>query len=207
MKSTQEESGKCKTFIEINQGRQIFISDAHEWISPEKRYDKTEFEVYAGWGQNNKGFKAAIRNVTITSYESYLEPSKKKINLKIIERCSNDGTFDISRQKAIGKIKSITPNMEFSFELKIENMDSCRVDDYNRVLSIGGWFYFDIKKSTEKSKFYVYHAQQNGCQLGCHDDICKQNPITFTNNWQKEFLSKILMTKSCLSNIVFSILF
>ena len=122
---------------------------------------------------------------------------------KIVERWSNDGTYDVSKYAKIGKIKSITPNMEFSFELKIENMDSCEPHmnsmfshcevDYegNWVLFGPAWFNFIIQKSTEASKYYICHWQDNG--LGYHKDICKQNPITFKNNWQKEFLSKILM--------------
>ena len=124
-------------------------------------------------------------------FESYLEPSKKKINLEIKEQWSNHGTFDISTGTEIGKIKSITPNMEFSFELKIENMDLCEVERFNRVLMIWPWFDFGIKKSTEPSKYYIYHVQYNG--LGSHDNIRKQNLLTFPNNWQKEFLFKILM--------------
>ena len=92
----------------------------------------------------------------------------------------------------IGKFKSFTSNMEFSFELKIENMDSIEVDGYIDVLSVWDGFCFGIYKSKEASKFYIRHAQFNGLEV-C-DDICKQSPITFMNNWQKEFLSKILMT-------------
>ena len=108
-----------------------------------------------------------------------------------MERLSNDGTYDLSRPTKIGKIKSITPNMEFSFELKIENMDSSNVDRHNYVLLIGNWFCFQIHKSTEPSKYYIYHVPYNG--LGSHDNIRKQNLLTFPNNWQKEFLFKILM--------------
>ena len=65
--------------------------------------------------------------------------------------------------------------------------------------------HFGIYKSTEKSKFYIRHSQNNG--LGYHNDIRKQYPITFTNNWRKELLLKILMTLSLFANMVFSILF
>ena len=115
---------------------------------------------------------------------------------KIVERWSNDGTYDVSNYTKIGKIKSITPNMEFSFELKIENMDSNIVHWDNEVLWIGGvastWFWFIIKRSTEESKYYIRHVQYNG--LGDHMDICQQNPLSYTNNWQKEFLSKSFLT-------------
>ena len=67
MKNTKQESGKCKTTIQID-GEQIFISDAYEWKHPNS--GKTEFKVYAGsdyW--NDRGLKASIKNITITSYE------------------------------------------------------------------------------------------------------------------------------------------
>ena len=122
-----------------------------------------------------------------------------------MERWSNDGTFDISTETNIGKIQSITSNMEFSFELKIENMDSIEVDGYIRVLRIWDWFFFGIYKSKEASKFYIRHAQFNGLEV-CND-ICKKNPITFTNKWQKEFLSKVLMTYLFFCKYGFSIAF
>ena len=116
------------------------------------------------------------------------------------ERWSNDGTFDMSSGTEIGKIKSITPNMEFSFELKIENMDGCTDSCrdigcwcFKLVLGIGGWFDFNLDNAKEESKFLISHDQKNG--LGYHYDICKQNPITFTKNWQKEFLLKNLDDK------------
>ena len=144
-----------------------------------------------------------------------MEPSKKKINLEIKEQWSNHGTFDISRQTAIGKIKSITRNMDISFELKIENMDSCKVDDLHVVLLISstsknlGWFWFGIKKSSEKSKFYIYHSQSNGLaeQLGTYRYSRQFNPLSYTNNWQKDFLAKISTTIIFNANMVFSILF
>ena len=88
----------------------------------------------------------------------------------------------------IGTFKTITQNMEFSFEMKIQNMDSCRIDGYDFVLRIEGWFDFGIRKSTQESKFYIDHEQENG--LGDHDDIQKQSPISCSNNWKKEFLFK-----------------
>ena len=124
---------------------------------------------------------------------NYLEHYKKNPNSKIIERFSIiaafDGTFNpLSEKRKIGTLKTITQNMEVSFEMKIQNMDLCVVGRYNRVLQIPGWFYFDISKSTEESKFYIYHYQTNG--LGSHYDIPKKGPISFSNSWKKEFLLK-----------------
>ena len=117
-----------------------------------------------------------------------MELCKKNPNSKIIERFSNDGTFDLSKITEIGRFKTITQNMEVSFEMKIPNMDSCDVDGYNYVLLFRGWFVFFIRKSTEESKFYIRHRQENG--LGRHDDIQKKNPISCSNSWKKEFLLK-----------------
>ena len=116
-----------------------------------------------------------------------MERCKKIENSKIIERFYNDGTYDLSQNTTIG---GITQNMEVSFEMRIENMDSCFVDGINFVFWISGWFNFGIKKSTEESKFYISHQQENG--LGRHYNIRIQNPIIYANNWQKEFLSKFL---------------
>ena len=120
-----------------------------------------------------------------------MELCKKKTNSKIIERFSNDGTFDFSEGTKIGTFKTITQNMEVSFEMKIPDMDSCDVGDYNLVLEIGGledWFDFAIRKSTQESKFYINHEQENG--LGRHNDIQEENPISCSNSWKKEFLFK-----------------
>ena len=57
-----------------------------------------------------------------------------------------------------------------------------------RCLLISGWFYFAIRKSTEESKFYINHCQDDG--LGDHDDIQKESPISCSNSWKKEFLLK-----------------
>ena len=118
---------------------------------------------------------------------NYLELCKKNPNSKIIERFSNDGTFDLSVYTGIGTLKTITQNMEFSFEMKIQNMDSCRIGGCNYVLLIGWWLRFGIVNSSEESKFYIRHRQRNG--LGFHD-IQKESPISFSNSWKKEFLFK-----------------
>ena len=125
---------------------------------------------------------------------NYLERCKKIENSKIIERFYNDGTYYLSKYTKIGGIKTITQNMEVSFEMRIENMDLCDVDGYIgvlRIVGVGwsvGWFYFGIKKSSEESKFCIYHKQENG--LGRHDNIRIQKPIIYAKNWQKEFLLK-----------------
>ena len=124
---------------------------------------------------------------------NYLEHYKKNPNSKIIERFSIiaafDGTFNpLSEKRKIGTLKTITQNMEVSFEMKIQNMDECRIGGCNYVLLIPGWFRFDITKSPEESKFHIRHRQMNG--LGDHDDIPKKSPISFSNSWKKEFLFK-----------------
>ena len=65
IKNTKEESGKCKTIIQID-GEQVFISPAYEWEHPES--NGTEWVVDAGWVFNEK-LKASIKNVKITSNE------------------------------------------------------------------------------------------------------------------------------------------
>ena len=66
VKNTKEESGKCKTTIQID-GEQVFISNNYEWKHPNS--NKTEFGVSAGSDYNDRGLKASIKNVKITSYE------------------------------------------------------------------------------------------------------------------------------------------
>ena len=66
MKNTKEESGKCKTTIQID-GEQVFISGSYEWKHPNS--ERTELVVNAGRSWGNKGLKASIKNVKITSYE------------------------------------------------------------------------------------------------------------------------------------------
>ena len=84
--------------------------------------------------------------------------------------------------------------MEFSFEMKIEDLNSVKVDIGKTVLNIGLCFFFSLKKSeSESSKYYINHWQFNG--LGKHDEILKSNPISVSNNWRKEFLEIILKTQ------------
>ena len=85
-------------------------------------------------------------------------------------------------------------DMEVSFEMKIADLGSIGVDGYKRVLGIGGWLDFYLRKSTEKSQYYIGHEQKN--RLGEHDEILKSKPISFSNNWKKEFLEIFLKTQS-----------
>ena len=109
-----------------------------------------------------------------------------KKNAIIKERFSHDDAFDLSKYQRIGIIKKISPNMEFSFEMKVENI----VDSYcyNSVLSIDDWFCFAVVKYTmEESKFYINYRHKNGLEQA----ICGINlddfPNSFSNNWRKEF--------------------
>ena len=139
-----------------------------------------------------------IENEQAQSPKKISKPVQSVACSKILERWFNDGMFNIRTghllptETEIGRITSITPDMEFSFELKIEDMNSCIVDNPYWVLWIPDWFNFNIKKSTEESKFYISHIQDNG--LGKHLNIRQSNQISYANNWQKEFLLKILMT-------------
>ena len=54
----------------------------------------------------------------------------------------NDATYHLSGKTKAGLISAVTPDMEISFELKIENIDSCETDEYECVLWIDPWFYF-----------------------------------------------------------------
>ena len=88
-------------------------------------------------------------------------------------------------------------DMEFSFEMKIQDLGSrtsIQIDGSKTVLCIGYWFNFGLKKLAEESKYYISHWQYNG--LGRHETIQKSNPISFSNIWKKEFLETILKTQS-----------
>ena len=98
--------------------------------------------------------------------------------------------MDLSEDTTIGKIKAITKSMEFSFEMKIEDLNSVKVDTGKTVLDIGFCFFLSLKQSAESSKYYINHWQFNG--LGKHDEILKSNPISVSNHWKKEFLEIIL---------------
>ena len=112
---------------------------------------------------------------------------KKNPSSSIKERFLNDDTFDIGDKTKIGSIRTISPNMEISFELSIQDMDSCNVDYRERVLIIKDYFRFAIRKSAQEARYYIDHEQFNG--LGSHDEIQKSNPISYnSDNWQKEFL-------------------
>ena len=88
--------------------------------------------------------------------------------------------------------------MEVSFEMKIQNVDEGYEDYYYYVLLIRYWFWFGIRKSNEKSKFYIGHGQRNG--LGDHFEILEPNPINVSNDWKKEFLERFLKTQSFSAN-------
>ena len=107
---------------------------------------------------------------------------------------SSSGTFDITETTVIGTIHNVTPKMELSFELRLENMDSSEDDSSKSILWIYGesawWFGFNIHKSKEKSKYYIYHLQNNG--LGPHYNIRKSNSIRYSHTWQKEILQIVL---------------
>ena len=103
----------------------------------------------------------------------------------------------------MGQIKTITMSMEVSFEMKIENLFSIRVDDYKEVLNIDGWFWFGLRKSAEESKYYITNYWYR--TLGEHDGILKLNPISCSNNWKKEFLETILKTQSFNSRVTIGV--
>ena len=113
----------------------------------------------------------------------YLESLKK--NARIKEHFIYNEPVDLSKvtYKTIGKIKTITPNMEVSFEMQIGNFDSIEVDDDRSLLWIESWLFFGIRKATE-STYYIDHNQYNG--LGRQDDIRKSNPFKVSNHWKKE---------------------
>ena len=102
--------------------------------------------------------------------------------------------MDLSEYKNIGKIKTITMDMEASFEMKIKPKTSMAVVYYMNVLEIFGWFDFGLRKSDKESKYYIHHWQGNG--LGHYSEILKSNPISVSNNWKKEFLETILKPQS-----------
>ena len=111
-----------------------------------------------------------------------------KKNARIKEHFIYNGPVDLSNVlcEIIGKIKTITPNMEVSFEMQIEKLGSSEVDAYRRVLAIQNWLYFGIRKATE-STYYIDHQQCNGLE---QHDIRKSNPFKVSNDWKKENFSK-----------------
>ena len=113
-----------------------------------------------------------------------------KKNARIKEHFIYNGPVDLSNVlcEIIGKIKTITPNMEVSFEMQIENLDSIGVGVYRCLFWIDYSLYFGIKKAT-KSTYYIDHEQKNG--LGRQQDIRKSNPFQFSNDWKKEISLKI----------------
>ena len=111
-------------------------------------------------------------------------------NARIKEHFIYNETIDLSRLNCIGKIETITANMEISFEMKIENIDSCKSDEPYWVLAIGGWFYLKMKKSTAESNcYYISIEQRNGFhrKFGV---IRLTIPISVSNYWKKECLEK-----------------
>ena len=118
----------------------------------------------------------------------------------MIEHFIHNGPEDLSYLNEIGKIKTLTENMEFSFEVKVENVDEMDDDGYYNVLWIGFWLNFGVRKSNEESKYYLDHEQGNG--LGRHNEILRPNPINVSNDWRKEFLERILKTQSFFANMV-----
>ena len=117
----------------------------------------------------------------------------------MIEHFTHNGPEDLSKEEIIGKIKTMTENMEVSFDMKIEDVDECDDDYFYYVLLIEHWFDFAIRKSNEESKYYLHHEQWNG--LGEHKEILKPNPINVSNNWKKEFLERFLKTHLFFANM------
>ena len=117
------------------------------------------------------------------SEKGYLESLKK--NARIKEQFLYNEPVDLSNiyYETIGNIKTITPNMEISFEMQIENFNSIEVDDYRCALTIQNWLVLGIKKATE-STYNIYHEQKNG--LGRQQDIRKSNPFKVSNDWKKK---------------------
>ena len=114
-----------------------------------------------------------------------LELCEKSALPGVRERLFNNGTFDISNETFVGNIKNLTPSMDISFELKIENMDSLKVDGYVCALRIDEYFKFALRKSSKESKYYIDYWQYNGC--GGYRCIRQSNPIHYSNTWQKGF--------------------
>ena len=64
MKNTKQKSGKCKTTIQVD-SEQVFISGSYEWEHPNSKRNESKVNTGRSWG--NKGLKASIKNISITS--------------------------------------------------------------------------------------------------------------------------------------------
>ena len=65
IKNTSQDTGKCKTIINID-NQNVFTSAVYEWEHPNE--NELEFDVRTG-SFFQKDLKGAIRNITITSNE------------------------------------------------------------------------------------------------------------------------------------------
>ena len=64
MKNTTDETGKCKTTIEIDESI-VFISDEYTWKHPESFGEDFEVRI----GSENGQAKAIVKNIEIISFE------------------------------------------------------------------------------------------------------------------------------------------
>ena len=64
VKNTTDESGKCKTTIEIDESI-VFISDEYTWMLPDNFGEDFEVRI----GSENGQAKATVKNIEIISFE------------------------------------------------------------------------------------------------------------------------------------------
>ena len=80
--------------------------------------------------------------------------------------------------------------MDVWFEIKVENMDRCIVDHDHTIVFIFKWFDFSIRKSADKTNYYIHHVQFKG--RSSESFLLESNPISFSTKWKKEFLERAL---------------
>ena len=69
-------------------------------------------------------------------------------------------------------------------------MDRCIVDHDHTIVFIFKWFDFSIRKSADKTNYYIHHVQFKG--RSSESFLLESNPISFSTKWKKEFLERAL---------------
>ena len=113
-------------------------------------------------------------------------------NAKIKEQFNYDGPTNL-HHRTFDFIGVLASNMDVWFEMKVENMDRCIVDDDHTVVWIFGWLKFSIRKSADKSNYFIHYKQWKGKR--CKNFILESNPMRFSTKWKKEFLEILIKTQ------------
>ena len=76
--------------------------------------------------------------------------------------------------------------MEVRFEMKIENLDFVGIGELS-VLFISRWFNLSIRKSAEKSKYYIHHTQAiESMKTSRPENLSLESDLfKFSRKWKK----------------------